>query len=147
MGEVFGLPAGRKIIVPGSVANAAPSTVLPWSLCKAFAHSREYAVIDNEYRNGESQRSRLVETSRKSWRTSRRLTPTALEDFRDFYDARHGPQEPFWFYDPWDTDPKFSYDENGSSPDGRYTVRFEGTWEQMVGMGRADVEITLIELA
>ena len=133
--------------MPGSVQNAVPTAVLPHSLCKAFGHAREYIVIENEYRNGESQRSRLVETSRKRWRTARRLTPSLSQAFRDFYDARMGPQEPFYFYDPWDSTPKFSHDPTGASTAGRYTVRFEGYWEQMVEMGRADAEISLVELA
>lgn len=133
--------------MPGSVSNAASTTVMPWSLCKAFGHSREYAVLDNEYRNGESQRSKLVSTSRKRWTTQRRLTPTDLDTFRDFFDDRIGGMEPFYFYDPWDTSPKFSHDPTGVSPIGRYTVRFEGPWNQTVGMGRIDVGITLIELA
>ena len=133
--------------MPGSVQNAVPTAVLPHSLSRAFGHAREYIVIENEYRNGESQRSRLVETSRKRWRTARRLMPTLLQAFRDFYDARKGPQEPFYFYDPWDTTPKFSHDPTGTATQGRYTVRFEGPWEQMVGMGRADAEISLVELA
>jgi hypothetical protein len=132
---------------PGSVSNAAPATVLPWSLCTAFSHSREYAVIENEYKNGESQRSKLVSTSRKRWTTARRLTPAILEDFRDFYDARKGPHEPFYFYDPWDTSPKFSYDPTGAQTTGRYTVRFDCPWTQTVGMGRADIQISLVELA
>ena len=133
--------------MPGSVQNAVPVAVLPQSLSRAFSHAREYIVLENEYRNGESQRSRLVETSRKRWRTARRLTPTLLGAFRTFYDNRSGPLEPFYFYDPWDTSPKFSHDPTGVSTAGRYTVRFEGSWEQMVGMGRADVEISLVELA
>ncbi len=131
--------------MPGSVANAAPVTVLPWSLCKAFARAQEFAVVDNEYRNGESQRSYLASTSRKTWKTQRRLTPSLLETFRDFYDDRKGPLEPFYFYDPWDSD--FAYDETGVETIGRYTVRFEGEWQQMCGMGRADVNIAIIELA
>jgi hypothetical protein len=51
--------------MPGSVANAVPTTVLPNSLSRAFTHTREYPVIDNEYRNGESQRSAQAATSRK----------------------------------------------------------------------------------
>jgi len=35
--------------MPGSIANAAPATVMPNSLCRAFVHTREYPVIDNEY--------------------------------------------------------------------------------------------------
>jgi len=130
--------------MPGSVANAAPSEVLPHSLCRAFARSQEYAVLDNEYRNGESQRSALVATSRKRWRQAKRLAPGALEDLRDFYDARHGPQEPFYFYDPYETSPKFTPNPSGSV--GRYTVRFEGGFDQNIGLGRADVEIQLVEI-
>ena len=58
-----------------------------------------------------------------------------------------GPQEPFYFYDPWDTSPKFSHDPTGVATAGRYTVRFEGYWEQMVGMARGDAGISLVELA
>jgi len=94
--------------MPGSVANAAPSTVLPNSLCRAFVHTREYPVIDNEYRNGESQRSAQAATSRKKWALTKRLTPSQLATLRSFYDARNGIHEPFHFYDPYDTNPKFS---------------------------------------
>jgi hypothetical protein len=49
--------------MPGNVANAIASTVLPQSLCCAFVHTREYPLIENEYRNGESQRSAQAATS------------------------------------------------------------------------------------
>lgn len=135
--------------MPGSVANASVTagTVLPLSLSKAFAHSREFQVLDNEYRDGTSQRSKLSETSRKTWRIAKRLTPTVLATLRDFYDDLNGPHEPFFFYDPWDVSPQFSYDPTGTSPTGRYTVRFEGPWEQMIGIGRAEVNIAIVELA
>ncbi len=133
--------------MPGSVNNAAPTTVLPHSLCAAFSHSREYAVAENEYRNGESQRAVLVATSRKSWTQSRRLAPAELAILRAFYLARKGPTEAFFFYDVHDTSPKFSYDPTGIKADGRYVVRFAGAWEQSVGLGRADVGISLVELA
>ena len=133
--------------MPGSVQNASPTTVLPQSLCRAFTHSREYPVLENEYRNGESQRSVQAATSRKRWRLAKRLTPLQLQVLRDFYDARKGPTEPFWFYDPYETVPKFSYDPSGQSPVGRYTVRFDGPWNQSVGLGRADVEIEFVEVA
>lgn len=131
--------------MPGSMSNADPSTVLPWSLCKAFGHSREYVVIENEYVNGESQRHKLVETSRKSWRLSKRLTPGQLQTLRSFYDARKGPHQAFYFYDPTETIPKFTKTPSGTI--GRYIVRFAGAWEQTIGIGRADAEISLIQLA
>lgn len=92
--------------MPGSVQNAAPSTVLPQSLSRAFAHDRAYPVIENEYGNGEFQRSALATTSRKQWRLAKRLAPAQLAALRDFYDARKGPTEPFYFYDPYETNPK-----------------------------------------
>ena len=133
--------------MPGSVSNAAPTRVLPWSLCKAFARSQEYAVLVNKYKNGESQRGLQVDTSRKTWKTTRRLTPAELQLFRDFYDAGNGSQEPLFFYDFNETYPKYSYDPTGSSVYGRHIVRFEGDWEQRVDMARGEVDIALVELA
>jgi len=133
--------------MPGSVENAAPSSVLPQSLCRAFMHERAYPLIENEYKNGESQRSVLATNSRKRWRLTKRLTPAALQTLRTFYDARNGATEPFFFYDPYDTNPKFSHDPTGQVTTGRYTVRFNSDWQQSSGPGRSDVEIELLELA
>jgi phage-related protein len=133
--------------MPGSVANAAPTTVLPQSLCRAFVHTREYPVIDNEYRNGESQRSAQAATSRKKWSLTKRLTATQLQALRDFYDARNGTHQPFYFYDPYETNPKFSWDGTGAAVTGRYTVRFNTDWSQSVTPGRSDVQVELIEIA
>lgn len=133
--------------MPGSVQNAAPATVLPVSLSRAFVHEREYPVLDNEYRSGESQRFVQATNSRKRWRLAKQLTPAQLAALRDFYDARKGATEPFYFYDPYETSPKFSSDPTGQAVAGRYTVRFAGLWSQSVSLGRADVNIELIELA
>lgn len=133
--------------MPGSIQNAAPLTVLPASLSRAFVHEREYPSLDNEYRNGESQRSVQATNSRKRWRLAKRLTPAQLAALRDFYDARRGPAEPFYFYDPYETSPKFSHDPTGQAVVGRYTVRFAGPWEQSVLMARTDVSVELMEVA
>jgi hypothetical protein len=133
--------------MPGSVQNAAPLTVMPASLSRSFAHERTYPVVESEYRNGESQRSVQATNSRKHWRLAKRLTPAQLASLRDFYDARKGPTEPFYLYDPYETSPKFSSDPTGQAVAGRYTVRFAGEWNQSVDLGRADVDVELIELA
>jgi hypothetical protein len=99
--------------MPGSVPNAAPVTVLPLSPCKSFVHERAYPLIENEYKNGESQRSVQATNSRRRWRQAKRLTPAALVAVRNFFDARNGSTESFYFYDPYDTNPKFSYDPTG----------------------------------
>jgi hypothetical protein len=133
--------------MPGSVQNAAQLTVMPASMSRSFAHERAYPVVESEYRNGESQRSVQATNSRKRWRLAKRLTPPQLASLRDFYDSRKGTTEPFYFYDPYETSPKFSTDPTGQAVAGRYTVRFAGEWNQSVDLGRADVNIELIELA
>ncbi len=133
--------------MPGSVQNAAPATVLPHSLCRSFVHEREYPAFENEYRNGESQRTVQAANSRKRWRLAKRLSPVQLAGLRDFYDACNGPSEAFFFYDPYETSPKFSHDPTGQAVAGRYTVRFAGEWNQSVSLGRSDVSIELIEVA
>ena len=133
--------------MPGSVQNATPLTVLPASLSRAFVHEREYPVLDNEYRDGESQRKAQANNSRKRWRLAKRLTPAQLQTLRDFFDARKGPTEPFYFYDPYETSPKFSHDPTGQVAAGRYTVRFAGGWNQSVSLSRSDVSFELLELA
>ena len=133
--------------MPGSVQNAAPLTVLPASLSRAFVHEREYPALDNEYRNGESQRSVQATNSRKRWRLAKRLTPAQLAVLRDFYDARKGSTEPFYFYDPYETSPKFSHDPTGQAVAGRYTVRFVSEWSQAASLGRTDVTFELVEVA
>jgi len=133
--------------MPGSVQNASPLTVLPASLSRAFVHEREYPVLDNEYRNGESQRSVQATNSRKRWRLAKRLSAAQLATLRDFYEARKGTTEPFYFYDPYETNPKFSHEPTGQAVAGRYTVRFACGWNQSVSLWRVDVSLELVELA
>lgn len=133
--------------MPGSVQNAAPASVLPHSLSRAFVHEREYPVLDNEYRDGESQRSAQAANSRKRWRVAKRLPPAQLQTLRAFFDARKGSTEPFYFYDPYETNPKFSHDPTGQAVAGRYVVRFAGEWSQTVSLCRSDVSIEMIEVA
>ncbi|HWR51223.1 MAG TPA: hypothetical protein VN428_08960 [Bryobacteraceae bacterium] len=133
--------------MPGSVQNSAPTAVFPRYLCRAFSRSQEYPVAENEYRNGESQRAVTETNSRKRWRLVKRLTPDRLVELRSFYEARQGPTEPFYFYDPYETVPRFSHDPTGTAILGRYIVRFDCAWEQSCGLGRLDVSVELIELA
>jgi hypothetical protein len=131
--------------MPGSVANAAPATTLPVSLCTAFSRSDTYPMTENMYPDGTSQRVLDAANSRKRWSLSKRLTPTQLSTLRAFYEARKGQTEAFYFYDPYETSPKF--DQTPSGTTGRYTVRFDCPWEQWPGIARADVSLQLVELA
>lgn len=133
--------------MPGSVLNADPVTVLPLSLSSAFTEVREYIVPENTYAQGESQRSVEPTESRRRFRLGKRLTPSQISTLRTFYEARGGGLEPFYFYHPYETSPKFSHDPTGVETVGRYVVRFEGAWEQSTGPVKSDVSIELVELA
>lgn len=182
--------------MPGSVALAAPSTVMPFSLCTGFTHARAVMVDENEYRNGESQRGicaanggmdrgawssgtayatgdvvtysglmyfalqadtnhqpnisaaywSLV-TSRKRWQLTKRLAPTDLATLRTFYNSANGPHGAFYFYDVFETSPKFSYDATGVATVGRYTVRFDSPWQETSFPARSNTQLALVELA
>jgi hypothetical protein len=133
--------------MPGNVANAAPATVLPQIPCTAFQQIREIALQGNEYRNGESQRGLQVASSRRKWVLAARLSGSALAALRSFYLARRGGTEPFYYYDPFAVVPIGSnYDPTGASSVGRVTVRFDGEWQQSMGMARTDVQIQLVEV-
>jgi hypothetical protein len=79
--------------MPGTIQNAAPSTVLPQSFCRAFVHERVYAKIENEYRNGGVAAAVLATNSRMRCRLVKRLTPAALQALRNFYDAPNGAND------------------------------------------------------
>lgn len=133
--------------MPGSIANAAPTTVMPWALARVMVHSREYPVLENDYKNGENQRTLLGATSRKRWSFQSRLTPTQAQALRNFYDARSGGKDPFYIYDVYET-VSFAYDATGVLTTGRYVVRFDGQWQQTVDIGgRVNCSVQVVEVA
>jgi hypothetical protein len=133
--------AKGKLLMPGSVANAAPTTVLPDSLSIAFSEQRSFVARVNEYRGGEAQRMVLVATSRRTFVQSKRLDPTALLALRAFRDTvKHGA---FYFYHCKEG----VYDATGVLTAGRYIVRFEGNWNQTSYIPRTETQVTLVETA
>jgi phage-related protein len=133
--------------MPGSVANAAPTTVLPWKLCQAFSRTSDWMLTLNTYRGGETQRTPLTTTSRLSWQITFGVNATDLAALLAFYQARKGSHQAFYFYDPLEYSTLFSYDPTGVSAVGRYTVRFEGSWESTTNMPRSTVGIRLVQIA
>ncbi len=136
--------------MPGNVANAVSTTVLPEALSKGYVQFREYPMRSAEYIDGRSQRFLLAATSRKSWEIHRIISPTALTALRTFFLARGGQKETFIFYDVEQdaTDNgTFRYDETGVLvADHKYEVRFAGPWVQSVGLARGDVGLALVEV-
>ncbi len=127
---------------------ANPTTVMPFSLCRAFRRSQGWAVEANTYQNGEYQSRALVSTSRKRWALEKHLLAASVSELRAFYLSQGGGRVEFTFYDVYETDPLFSYDETGTEVDGRYAVRFDGPWDQALVMGlMTDAQLSLIEVS
>lgn len=131
--------------MPGSVAAAAPTLVLPYSLAIAFQQERVYLAEENVYAGGELQNRVRVVTSRKRWPQVKRLTTADLVALRAFQ-VTVGQGE-FYFYDVYETSPAFSYDATGASAIGRYAVRFEGELSWSLLIPRHELHLQLVEVS
>lgn len=137
----------KAFIMPGSIRNVTALAVLPSTLCFAFSEARHFAAHEGEYPDGASQGSAVVTVSRKRFIVSKKLSTEQWVVLRDFYLARLGGTEAFYFYFGDETVPLFSSDPTGQNPTGRYTVRFEGDFPVELSVGRTPVSMTLIEIA
>jgi hypothetical protein len=130
--------------MPSNIQNAAPSGVMPYTLCTAFSESREYAQIQALYHDGTTERSQLAQTSRKTFKLGQRLTAARAAALKTFWDAQQGGVVPFVVYNLAEG----SYDPTGNSTQGRYTVVFRGSWSQTTEIARTNVQgLELVEVA
>lgn len=135
--------------MPGSLAAAAPVTVLPQTLCAGFSEARELPVLENEYRDGSVQTKNQAASGLRRWRLGKRLAAAALWTLREFWEARRGGLEPFYFYDPYDAGAGAvgsNYDPTGVSEQGRHTVVFTSAWGQSIGIAHTEAGIELVEV-
>ena len=134
--------------MPGIIQASLTAVVLPQFLCSMFSQSREYLANVNDYKDGTSQREVIVFNSRRKWTAEARPAgSTAMIALRNFYRARKGPTDPFWFYDFSEGPVKNNYDPTGTDENGRFLVRFEGKWEQSQSLNPfGSAKITLVEL-
>ena len=131
-------------VMPGSLQNAVPSGVMPYSLSTAFSESRECVQLQAQYHDETTERSQLAQTSRRSFKIAQRLTAARSIALKAFWDGQQGGVVPFLFYNLAEG----TYDPTGNSTQGRYTVVFRGTWSQTTGLLRTDVpQIELVEVA
>lgn len=128
--------------MPGNVAIATASVVMPLVLCSSFQRSEVWKSHVNGYANGEHEASSLVTNSRRAWELTAPLAAAALANLRDFFDARKGQQLPFYFYDTHEG----VYDATGTLANGRYIVRFASAWSHARQIGRQPASISLIEI-
>lgn len=138
--------------MPGNLQQAAPNGVMPASLCTAFTELREYAQLQNQYHDGTIQCSQLAQTSRRTFRLSKRLSASALATLYNFLASHNGGLTPFLFYNPFDVlagqQIGSNYDPTGNNTRGRVTVVFRGNWAQATDLCRTNVQgLELVEVA
>ena len=138
--------------MPGNILAAVPNGVMPFSLCTAFSESREYAQLQNQYHDGTIQRSQLAQTSRRTFRLSKRLSASVLSALYNFWISQNGGSTPFAFYNPFEVTAGqqigSNYDPTGNKTQGRITVVFRGNWAQSTDPARSDVQgLQLVEVA
>ena len=128
--------------MPGNVQSASPSGVLPYGLCVAFLEAREFAQLQATYHDGATHRAQLAETSRRTFKLSRRLTAAAVATLLAFWAAHQGV--PFYFYNFAEG----PYAGTGVATLGRHTVVFRSNWSQATSTLRTDVQqLELVEVA
>lgn len=129
--------------MPGSLQLAAPATVLPKSLCRSFTEQRAFPCdVSGPYVDGRSQRSPRATVSQRSWSLAKRLSYADWYTLMQFFEARKGALEPFFWY-PLSAD----WDATGVSAVGRYVVVFSGNLSRTMGPGIEDVNLNLIEVS
>ena len=138
--------------MPGNIQYAVPSGVMPASLCTAFTELREYAQLQNQYRDGTIQRSQFAQTSRRTFRLSKRLSASVLSALYNFWVSQKGGLTPFAFYNPFEVTSGqqigSNYDPTGNSTQGRVTVVFRSPWAQATDLARSNVQgLELVEVA
>jgi len=138
--------------MPGNLIQSAPNGVMPASLCTAFTELREYAQLQNGYHDGTIQRSQLAQTSRRTFRLSKRLSSSLLAALYDFYVSQNGGLTSFAFYNPFEVlagqQIGSNFDPTGTNTQGRVTVAFRGNWAQATDLARTNVQgLELVEVA
>lgn len=135
--------------MPGSVANAVVSEVMPRLLASQFTRSDVWACQQLTYANGEVESRSQVTSSRRRWEAELVGDAARMAEWKDFWlDTKNGA---FYFYDPFEpvsgSAIGSNFDATGVATTGRYKVAWEGSWQQQMTMGRFSVRMVLVEVA
>lgn len=136
--------------MPGNLAAASPSGVLPNSTFTAFVESLSFPMlVESSYHDNTIERSLITDSvntpvALRSWKLAKRITTSQLSSLLTFFTVTTlGGLKPFYAY----PDPR-QYDATGSSVVGRITCVFRGGWSQSLTPGRHDVpSLELLEIA
>lgn len=142
--------------MPGNIAAATPSGVLPQTLSLAFRETRELPMLSTQYHDGTTERSIITDTvnaptSLRTWRIQKRLPAANAIALRAFYEGQNGGQVPFYFYNPFEPamgQPFGSnYDATGVSTQGRHTCVFRmQAWVGSTGIPFTEAAIEMAEI-
>lgn len=130
--------------MPDNIITSTPVDVLPQVFCAALHEEHRLECFVNAYQDGRSDRAALALNSRRFFRMTRVLTSAQYSALYIFY-SNH-LVAPFYFYNPFETVPKFTWDASGAAPDGRYICTFDGSWSEEVRLGRSHVSFGLREV-
>lgn len=118
---------------------------MPYGLALAFNEELRVEADLNQLQDGWAIRRPLVIFERHFFKLTRPLTAEQWTELRDFYMGHIA--EPFWFYNLRETVPPWTWDPTGVSPDGRYTVVFDGAWSEDIRLPRSTCSFGLREVA
>ena len=98
------------------------------------------------------QRPQLGQTSRRTFRISKRLSASLLSALYSFWVSQNAGMTPFAFYNPFDVASGqqigSNYDPTGNNTPGRMTVVFRGNWAQATDLARSNLQgLELAEVA
>lgn len=142
--------------MPGNVAAAVPTGVMPQGLCLAFSEAREYPILAASYHDGTQETSLVTDGvnapgSIRTWKQSKRLKAADAIALRAFFEGQAGGLTPFYYYNPFEVLPGTAigsnWDPTGSTIEGRHTVVFRGNWTETVGLALTDMPAELAEIA
>lgn len=131
--------------MPGNVAAASPSTVMPDFVSRSFDYASQYVSDLNYYADGSGQGKAITSSGRRVWRAEIPCNSTLLTALRTFWLARKCI-EPFWFYYWRETTPLGSVDLTGASTVGRYAAKFNGSWSEEFTLGRNSIQVEIVEV-
>lgn len=142
--------------MPGNIAAAVATAVMPQTLCLQFTEVRSYPLLTVGYHDGTTERSIITDTvnaptSLRSWKIQKRLPASAELALRAFYEGQNGGLTPFYFYNPLDPasgQPIGSnFDMTGASSQGRHlcVFRMQG-WQETSGLPFTEAGIQIAEI-
>ena len=126
--------------MPGNVAPAAPVDTFPTALYSGLTIELRIENTLNVYPDGSSQRAALAVNPRYFFKLSYALTAAQWSAMQSFYLAHQGKS--FYFYNLLEALPG----PPPGDPVGRYTVVFDGPWNEELQLGRTRITVNLREV-